>query len=79
LCKHELASSKRFTSEQRAHYEAGRLPPGRIDLRATRYATKQFLSDLHAVWWQIETGEKPPKPYPISHLGHTHQRAVGEP
>lgn len=50
----------------------GRLPPAQINLRAQRYAVKLFLSHLHAVWHEVETGEKPPKPYVIAALGHAH-------
>lgn len=67
-----------MTKEQKAHYLAGRLPPGRLDLRATRYAVKQFLSDLHAVWYRQEFKTDPPNPYPIAILGHAHYRKPGE-
>jgi Transposase IS116/IS110/IS902 family len=73
----DLASGRRFTPDQRAYYEAGKLPPGRIDLRASRYAVKQFLADLHAVWYRLEFGKEPPLPYPIAILGHAHLRPVG--
>jgi hypothetical protein len=75
LCKSDLAArGPRMTAEQRAHYERGRLPPGRLDLRATRYAVKQFLSDLHGEWYRHEYGREPPLPYPIAILGHAHVR-----
>jgi Transposase IS116/IS110/IS902 family len=50
----------------------GVLPPGQIDARARRYAVKIFLAHLQYVWWYLEKGEKPPKPYAISVLGHAH-------
>ena len=79
LCVRDLEErGKHMTKEQKAHYEGGKLPPGRIDLRASRYATKQFLADLHHVWYRLENGTNPPLPYPISHLGHVHLRGVGE-
>jgi hypothetical protein len=78
LCKRELeARGPNMTAEQRAHYQRGHLPPGRLDLRATRYAVKQFLSDLHAVWYAREYGSAPPLPYPIAILGHAHVRKPG--
>jgi hypothetical protein len=47
----------------RALYEAGHLPPGRLDLRARRYAVKRFLSH----YWQVAYYEQyhvlPPGPY----------------
>ena len=48
------------------------LPPAQIDARARRYAVKLFLSHLQQVWWEVETGEKPPKPWAISIAGHAH-------
>jgi hypothetical protein len=54
-------------------YEAGLLPPGRLDLRARRYAVKLFLSHWHEVAFKAEFGKEPPVPYPIAHLGHVHR------
>jgi hypothetical protein len=66
--------AKRFgaDTEARKHYEAGRLPPARIHLRAERYAVKLFLSGFHHVAYETHFGEPPPKPYIISHGGHAH-------
>ena len=53
----------------------GRLPDGRVHLRAQRYALKLFLSHLHHVMYVYHYGEIPPKPYVIDsplHLTHTH-------
>jgi len=66
----------RPTHAQRAIYATGKLPPGHIDARARRYAVKQFLSDLHAVWYELHFSTKPPLPYPIAILGHAHVRGV---
>ena len=67
-------AAKRFgaDTQARGHYEAGRLPPARIHLRAERYAVKLFLSSYHHVAYETHFGEPPPKPYVISHLGHGH-------
>jgi len=67
-------AAKRFgaDTEARKHYEAGRLPPARIHLRAERYAVKLFLSGFHHVAYETHFGEPPPKPYIISHGGHAH-------
>lgn len=53
-------------------YEEGKLPPGRLDLRARRYAVKLFLAHFHEVAYEAEYGRRPPLPYPIAHLGHAH-------
>ena len=52
-------------------YEAGRLPDGRVDLRARRWTSKLFLSHLHAVMHEIEYGRPAPRPYAFDHMeGH---------
>jgi len=62
-------------TEAKKHYEAGKLPPARIHLRAHRYATKLFLSHYHHVAFWEHHGFAPPKPYIIEHGGHTHYLA----
>ncbi len=68
-------AAKKFgaDTEARKHYEAGRLPPARIHLRAERYAVKLFLSHLHHVMYEIAFKKPPPKPFILSgaHPGHT--------
>lgn len=56
----------------RETYEAGRLPAGRIDLRAMRWAVKLFLAHWHGVAFEERYGTEPPLPYPVVHLGHGH-------
>ncbi len=65
---------KKFGADTQAKkfYDQGMLPPGHIHARAKRYAVKLFLSHMHHVWWEIQTGEKPPKPYVITHMDHAH-------
>ena len=53
-------------------YEAGRLPAGRLDLRARRYAVKLFLAHYHHVAFEDHFKTLPPKPYVITHLNHAH-------
>ena len=53
-------------------YEGGKLPDGRLELRAERYAVKIFLSHFHHVMFEDKFGEKPPKPFAIAQLGHAH-------
>ena len=61
------------TTEAYKWYSKGLLPPGRIDLRARRYAVKLFLSHFHEISYVKELGEKPPIPYPIAFGEHVHQ------
>lgn len=52
-------------------YKQGKLPPGRIDRRAARYATKMMLSHLHQVWWMLAfPGTNQPMPFAIGVLSH---------
>jgi hypothetical protein len=52
-------------------YEAGKLPPARIHLRATRYAVKLFLSHYFMVGYWLTYNQLPPRPFVIEHMGHT--------
>jgi hypothetical protein len=56
--------------EIKAIYESGKLPAGHIISRAKRYAVKIFISHLFSVWYEMDRGELPPKPYALSVLGH---------
>jgi hypothetical protein len=67
-----LATRRITDAKLRATYEAGLLPPGRLELRARRYAVKLFLSHWWTKAYEAEYGEEPPKPYPIAYLGHSH-------
>lgn len=53
-------------------YSIGLLPPGHLHARAKRYAVKLFLAHFHEVAYELHFNEKPPLPYPIAQLGHTH-------
>lgn len=66
-----LAERNIRDKDLKATLEAGRLPAGRIDLRARRYAVKLFLAHLHHVMYEDRFGTPPPKPYIIQHGGHT--------
>jgi len=67
-------------------YIKGKLPPAHIHAIAKRWVVKLFLSHLHAVWFEEETGRKAPIPYAIAHLDHAHliepphtiEQALGE-
>ena len=48
------------------------LPPAHINARVIRKMMKVFLSHMHEVWYRLEFGEAPPKPYAFSILGHAH-------
>jgi|SRR5579859_3896519 len=73
-------AAKKFGADTQArkHYEAGRLPPARIHLRAQRYAVKLFLAHFHHVYYEIHFGKAPPMPYiftaeaAITHGQHVH-------
>ena len=52
------------------------LPPGHIHARAKRVAVKAFLSDWFMVAYRHQFGKMAPKPYPLAHQGHVHQRSV---
>jgi hypothetical protein len=71
-----LARKDRFrkTTDAYKAYAAGKFPPAHIDARARRWVVKLFLSHLQAVWWELDTGEKPPKPYILTKEGgHAHE------
>lgn len=69
----ELAPKFKKTTESYGHLMGGKLPPAQIDARARRWAVKLFLAHVQEIWWEMETGEKPPLPYPIQHMGHVHK------
>jgi hypothetical protein len=52
-------------------YLSGHLPPGRLDLRARRWAVQLFLAHYHDEAYRQAYHKEPPLPYPIAHLGHT--------
>ena len=54
-----------------ATYRAGRLPAGRLDLRARRVAVKLFLSHFFEVGYRIHHNAEPPVPFAIARLGHS--------
>jgi hypothetical protein len=68
-----LAPKFSTSTDAYKHLTAGKLPPAHIDAMARRWVVKLFLSHLHYVWWKDATGEPPPKPYVITHLGHVHE------
>lgn len=55
------------------YYSEGKLPPTHIQSRAKRYAVKIFLSHLFDVWYRLDRGQEPPKPYALAILGHAHE------
>jgi hypothetical protein len=67
-----IIARKKIGHETEAYkaYSQGKLPPAHIEQRAERYATKIFLSHLHAVWYKHHYGEEPPKPFAVAILGH---------
>lgn len=67
-----LTTKKISDKKLRETYEAGQLPPGRLELRARRYAVKLFLSHWHDKAYRAEFNAEPPLPYPIAHGEHVH-------
>jgi hypothetical protein len=52
----------------------GMLPPAHIDAMARRWVVKLFLSHFQSVWWEMDTGELPAKPYILTKEGgHAHE------
>lgn len=79
-----LEERKIKDKDLRATYEAGRLPAGRLDLRARRYAVKLFLVHFHHVMYEDHFGEPPPKPYILTNpavdpTGKDHVHFIGPP
>ena len=70
----EALQAKRYrkTTDAYKAYVAGKLPPAHVHARAKRYAVKLFLSHLFEVWYQLDRGVKPPRPFALEHLGHAH-------
>ena len=64
--------AKRYRADTTARqcYEQGKLPPAHIHRRACRWATKIFLTHLHAVMYEQHYGQPAPKPYVIEMLNH---------
>ena len=65
-----LAERQIRDPELRATLEAGRLAPGHIEMRARRWTVKLFLAHFATVYYETETGQPAPQPYPVAHLGH---------
>lgn len=70
--------AKRWVRETdtKEHYEAGRLPPARLHLRAERYAVKLFLAHFQHVAYYHHFQRHPARPYVITVLEHGHELKV---
>ena len=68
----ELLPRYKETTDAYKQLQQGKLPLAQIDGRARRHAVKMFLAHVQQVWWFMEKGELPPKPFVIEHLGHSH-------
>lgn len=70
----QALEKKNYRKDTEAYkcYSRGILPPAHIQARAERYAVKIFLSHLFDVWYRLERGQEPPKPFAIGILGHAH-------
>lgn len=65
-----MESKKIREAKTKAVYESGRLPDGRIELRAERYAVKLFLSHYHEIGYLLHHGARPPAPWVIAIAKH---------
>lgn len=78
--KQALADKKwRDDTTAKKSYEAGILPPGRIHMRAKRWAVKLFLSHYHQVAYEIAYKKAPPLPYIMARDPDLHTHFVGPP
>lgn len=68
----EKATAEKEIATTRSWYERGMFPPGRIQLRATRYAVTIFLSHLFEVMFFNNYGYAAPRPYVFTQLNHVH-------
>jgi len=70
LCQRELQERTFRDRETRELYEAGRIPDGRIELRARRKAVKIFLVHWWAEAYRRKFKAEPPRAWPLEH-GHS--------
>ena len=68
----EALSSRNIGKGTEAYkwYKQGMLPPGRLDRRACRYATKLFISHWWQVLYQITYKKEPPPPWILTQEPH---------
>ena len=71
-CAAQTLEERTFKDKKtKAIYESGKLPDGRIELRARRWAVKIFLCHYWEYAWRQENpGKEPRKPYIIGIDGH---------
>lgn len=74
-----LATRNIKDADLKKTYEAGRLPAGRLELRARRYAVKLFLAGWHEVAYVERYGQLPPKPYILEHGDGQHVHEIVPP
>lgn len=70
IAKETLLKKNIKDVDTRKRYLEGKLPDGRIDLRARNFAERIFINHVHWVMYENYYGVAPPKPYAIEHLGH---------
>lgn len=77
----ETLKTKNFNKSTEAYkaYAAGRLPPGRIDLRARRKAVKLCISHLHDFWFRYHFKQEPPVPYVFAYAKEPHAHYIPRP
>lgn len=76
----ETLSTKRIQDPlTKATYQAGMLPPGRLDLRARRWTVKIFLAHWHDVAYRDHYHEDPPNPWVFEWGGQAHVHKIEVP
>lgn len=79
LAAHTLKIKNITDPDTLACYKAGKLPPGRIDLRARRWSVKIFISHMHTVLYFNEYGTLPPIPFSFTKAGGSHAHYIVPP
>ena len=79
LAAQTLATKHYRDNDTKRVYEQGKLPPGRLELRARRVAVKLFLSHYWEVAYYEHFGSIPPKPYVLAAFPETHTQFIAPP
>jgi len=79
IAKETLETKNIKDPDTRKAYESGKLPDGRIDLRARRYAAKIFLSHLHHAMYLDTFKKEPPVPFAFTKSGGDHAHYIEPP
>lgn len=67
------------TTDAYKAYAQGKLPAGRLELRARRKAVKLFISHLQDFWYREHFKSEPPAPYIFTHSDGQHVHYIPRP